>query len=110
MTTTADEMARRLAAMSPGEIHAEECRQTDELAERIAAVIDGHGLVTPTPMLTAIFAALLRVEAEMLAGLAIEQRRIIIAKAKAARPKILAQALAQNPPRIQTVTKARCDA
>ena len=105
-----NEKARRLAKMSADEITAEERKQTGELVDLIYEAIEGHGKTKDLPMLSSVFAALVEVEAVWLATLDRDTRRCMRKSAEAARPKVLAAALAKGLTRTQLVTTARHDA
>ena len=105
-----EEKARRIQALSVSERLAEEMRQTQELASMMEALIREHGQATDLPILNAVFAALLTVEAHMLATLEPAQRRAMIKVADKARPAYLANALTGNPGRALAVKVRRSDA
>lgn len=105
-----DEKARRLATMSPAEVFAEEKKQTGELADLIYEAIEAHGLTKEVAMLSSVFAALVEVEAVLLATLDRDTRRRVRKSAEAARPKVLAAALAKGFPQTRLVQGVRYDA
>lgn len=106
----AEEKARRLRAMSPAEIFAEEQRQAGDLADLIHQAIEDHGSTTDVAMLNSVFAALVQVEAVLLATLDRDTRRRVRKMAEAARPKVLAAALAHGYPPVMILRGGRHDA
>lgn len=106
---TLEEKARRIAALGAAERHDEEQRQAKDLTDLINDAIADHGEATELPMLNAVFASLMAVEAGLLAMLAPDTRRAVIASQKRSRPVYLAAALKHRPPAVLTV-KARADA
>jgi hypothetical protein len=105
-----EEKARRIQALSVSERVAEEMRQTQELAGMIEALIHTHGQATELPILNSVFAALLSVEAHMLATLEPEHRRAMIKASDRARPAYLANALTGHPGRATAIKVRRFEA
>jgi hypothetical protein len=107
---TIEEKARRIQALSVAERMAEEARQATELVDLINDEITRHGEATELPMLNAVFAALMTVEAAMLAMLEPAARRAMIKAADRARPAYLANALTGAPRHVLTIKARRTDA